>query len=117
MEPIGIVFLFSMDEGNPKEVSEEFSEHFPSVTENLVRENLLELAQLKEIIDNKKIYWGGIKKDFDKVIQNTDMIGDLAWQVFKKHTEIEASEDVRCLIYDGKQAPWGFTLMSCVLYK
>lgn len=117
MEPLGIVFLFNMDEGNPEEVSKEFGEHFPSVTENLVRENLLELAELKEIIDNKKIFWGGIKKDFDKVVQNNDMIGDLAWKVFKKHTDIEASEDVRCLIYDGAQAPWNFTLMSCVMYK
>ncbi|TFF93965.1 MAG: hypothetical protein EU543_02365 [Promethearchaeota archaeon] len=117
MDPIGIVFLFNMDEGSPEEVSKKFSDYFSSVTENLVRENLLELAQLKEIIDEKKIFWGGIKKDFEKVVENTDMIGELALQVFKKHTEIEGSEDVHCLIYDGSQAPWNFTLMSCVVYK
>jgi hypothetical protein len=117
MDPIGIVFLFNMKEGTPQEVSKKFSDYYPSVTENLVRQELLDLVELKEIMDNKKVFWGGIKKDFDKVVQNNDMIGDLAWQVFKNHTNIEASEDVKALIYDGEQAPWNFTLLACVLYK
>ncbi len=117
MEPIGIVFLFNMKEGTPQDVSKKFSDYFSSVTENLVRQGLLELVKLKEIMDENKIFWGGIKKDFEKVLQNNEMIGDLAWQVFKNHTNIEPSEDVKCLIYDGEKAPWNFTLMVCVLYK
>ncbi|MBD3194250.1 MAG: hypothetical protein GF317_04290 [Candidatus Lokiarchaeota archaeon] len=113
----GIVFLFNMEEGTPEDVSKDFSDYFPSVTENLVRQGLLELAELKEIIDNKKVFWGAIKKNFDKVVEDTDAIGDLAWQVYKKHTKQDPSDNVRCLIYDGSQAPWNFTLMACVLYS
>ncbi|TXT53432.1 MAG: hypothetical protein BAJALOKI2v1_970009 [Promethearchaeota archaeon] len=114
---IGLVFLFNMKEGTPEKVSKEFSEYFPSVTENIVREGLLDLATLKKIIDEKKIFWGAVKKDFKKVVQNPDMMGDLAHQVYKNHTGVEASEDVKVLVYDGSQAPWGFTLMACVLYE
>ncbi|TXT67262.1 MAG: hypothetical protein BAJALOKI1v1_140030 [Promethearchaeota archaeon] len=117
LEPLGIVFLFNMDEGKPEEVSKRFSEQFSGVTETLVRQGLLELVELKKILDEKKVYWGGIKKDFEKVLQNSDMIGDLAWQVFQNHTNIEASEDVKALIYDGEQAPWNFSLIVCVLYE
>jgi len=112
----GIVFLFDMEEGQPDDVSTKFSEYFSGVSENLVREELLELVELKEIIDSKRIFWGGIKKDFSTVVENPDMIADLAWKVFKKHTEEEASEDVRVIIYDSSDAPWGFTLLACVLY-
>lgn len=116
-DPLGIVFLFNMKEGKPEDVSKNFSEYYSGVTQNLVREELLELVELKDIMDKKLIYWGGIKENFELVVQDEEMIGDLAWQVFHNHTNIEASEDVKCLIYDGNQAPWGFTLLACVLYK
>jgi hypothetical protein len=116
-DAIGLVFLFNMEEGSPEDVSQEFSEYFSSVTENLVRQNLLDLVRLKEIIDEKKIFWGAVKKDFQKVVNDPERIGDLAWQVYKNHTDIKASEDVKVLLYDGEQAPWGFTLMACVLYE
>jgi hypothetical protein len=51
------------------------------------------------------------------VVENPEMIGELAWRVFKNHTEIEASEDVRVLIYNGEDVPWGFTLLACVIYE
>jgi hypothetical protein len=116
-DAIGLVFLFNMTEGKPQDVSTKFSEHFSNVSENLVREGLLELIDLKEIIDSKKIFWGAIKKDFKMVVENPEMIGELAWRVFKNHTEIEASEDVRVLIYNGEDVPWGFTLLACVIYE
>lgn len=117
MTAIGIVFLFNKEEGTPEEVSKEFSEYFAGVTENFVREGLLDLVKLKEIIDENKIYWGAIKENFQKVVDDPDMIGELAWRVFKNHTDIEASENVKTLIYDGEQSPWGFTLLACVLYE
>lgn len=116
-DAIGLVFLFNMEEGSPEDVSQEFSEYFSSVTENLVMQNLLDLVRLKEIIDEKKIFWGAVKKDFQKVVNDPERIGDLAWQVYKNHKDIKASEDVKVLLYDGEQAPWGFTLMACVLYE
>lgn len=113
----GIVFLFNLEEGKPEDVSKEFKDYFSGVTENLVREGLMELVELKKIIDEKKIFWGAIKERFNEVIENSDKLGDLAWKVFKKHTDIEADEDIRCLIYEGKDAPWNFTLCACVVYK
>ncbi|MFO8017207.1 MAG: hypothetical protein R6U96_01105 [Promethearchaeia archaeon] len=113
----GIVFLFNMEEGKPEDVSKEFKKYFSGVTENLVREGLMELVDLKKIIDEKKIYWGAVKKRFNEVIENGDKLGDLAWELFKKHTNIEADEDIRCLIYKGEDAPWNFTLCACVVYK
>jgi hypothetical protein len=41
----------------------------------------------------------------------------LGWKIFKDHSGIEPSEDVKSLIYDGKLAPWEFNLILCVLYK
>jgi hypothetical protein len=116
---IGLVFLFDMEavEGSTEKVSKEFSEYFSGVTENLVREEFLELVDLKKIIDEKKIFWGGIKERFEEVLENSDKIGDLAWRVFKNHTDIEGEEDINCLIYDGEDAPWGFTLLACVIYE
>ncbi|MEJ2248722.1 MAG: hypothetical protein P8Y70_11210 [Candidatus Lokiarchaeota archaeon] len=116
MSAMGLVFLFDMQEGSPEDISAKFSEYFPGVSENLVREELLELVELKEIMYSKRIFCGGIKKDFKRIVKNPDMIGDLAWKVFKKHTDIEASEDVRVLIYKGSEVPWEFTLLACVLY-
>lgn len=117
MQAIGIVFLFNEEEGSADDVSKNFAEHFAAVTENFVRQELMDLVTLKKIIDEKKIYWAAVKSNFNEVVEDPSKIGDLAWQVFQKHTNIEAAEDVEALVYDGSKAPWGFTLISCVLYQ
>ncbi|HEY0088999.1 MAG TPA: hypothetical protein VGB37_09150 [Candidatus Lokiarchaeia archaeon] len=117
MVAVGIVFLYNRKEGSPEEVSKKFSKHFSDITENLVKEDLLNLVELKEIMDTKPIYWGGIKKDFNKMLNDNEAIGAFAWNLFKGFTKKEASEDVEVLIYDGLKAPWGFTILVCVLYQ
>ena len=117
MAAIGIVILYDRSLGSPEQVSKDFSSHFSVVSENLVLEGLIELPNLKKILDNKHMYWAGIKENFQKIQEDEEMIGKLAWKVFKDHSGIEPSEDVKSLIYDGKLAPWGFNLMLCVLYK
>lgn len=114
---IGIVFLYNKEEGDPEEVSTELSDHFSDITQNLVNQELLGLPDLKEIMDDKKIYWGGITRDFEKIIEDNEAIVNIAWEVYNRHTGIEPSDEVKVLIYDGNKAPWNFTLMACVLYE
>ena len=117
MKAIGLVFLYDRNLGAPGEISKKFSEYFPSLSENLVLEDLLSLPNLKEIIDSKKIYWAGIKENFSVFLEDNDMIGKLAWKVFSDYSGNEPSEEVKSLIYNAKRAPWGFSLMTCVLYE
>ncbi|NHJ23333.1 MAG: hypothetical protein EAX89_02070 [Candidatus Lokiarchaeota archaeon] len=117
MKAIGIVFLYDRALGTPELVSKDFSAQFSNVSENLVLEGLLELPDLKFILDNKNIFWGGIKENFQEIQENENMIGRLAWRIFKDYSGIESSEEVKSLIYKANDAPWNFTLMVCVLYE
>jgi hypothetical protein len=117
MKAIGIVFLYDRTLGTPELVSKNFSSHFSNVSENLVLEGLLELPDLKFILDNKNIYWAGIKENFQEIQKNENMIGKLAWRIFKDYSGIESSEEVKSLIYETNNSPWNFTLMVCVLFK
>jgi hypothetical protein len=114
---IGIVFLYNKDVGGPEKVSTQLSDYFSDITQNLVNQELLGLPDLKEIMDEKKIYFGGIKRDFKKILNDNESIVNIAWEVYNQHTGIEASDEVKVLIYDGDQTPWKFTLMACVLYQ
>jgi hypothetical protein len=117
MKAIGIVFLYDRTLGAPELISKNFSSNFSNVSENLVLEGLIKLLELKEILDKKKIYWAGIKKDFQELQKDENMIGKFAWKVFKDYSGIESSEEVKSLIYKANDAPWNFTLMICVLYE
>ncbi|MFX0025136.1 MAG: hypothetical protein ACFE8M_01885 [Candidatus Hermodarchaeota archaeon] len=112
-----MVFLYDRKLGIPEEISKQFSQYFPDISENLVLENLLGLAELKEIIDKKRIYWAGIKENFDFILDNNDSIGKIAWKVFKDFIGKEPSEEVKSLVYNGAQAPWKFSVMVCVIYE
>ena len=117
MSAIGIVFLYNREIGKPQEISKNFSTYFSNITENLVKQDLLGIVELKEIIDSKRIYWGGIIENFNEFFNNEESIGQVAWKVFKENSEIEPSDDVKVLIYDEKKSPWNFTLMVCVVYN
>jgi len=117
MNAIGIVFLYDRKLGPPEEMAEKFKDNFPQVTENLVKEGLLDLPMLKKIIDSQNIYWGGIRENFKKILDDSDTIGKLSWMTFKNHTNIEASDDIKSLIYDEGLAPWDHALIVCVLYE
>ena len=117
MKSIGIVFLYNRSLGSPDEMASKFSKYFANVSENIVLEKLVQLNDLKEIIDKKRIYWAGIKEKFSDILNDEEIIGKLAWKVFKDHSNIEASDEVKSLIYDGNKVPWNFPLMVCVLYQ
>ena len=117
MHAIGLVLLYDRKIGIPNDISKRFSSHFANVGENLVLEGLLELPALKEIMDMKRIYWGGVKENYLELLEDDEAIGKLAWKVFVDNTNIEPSEEVKSLIYEKKNAPWDFSLMVCVLYK
>lgn len=117
MNAIGLVFLYNRKLGTPEEISVKFKDHFSQVTENLVKEKLLNLPELKEIIESQKIYWGGVKENFDEILDDPDTIGKLAWMTFKSNANIEARDEIKSLIYNATQIPWGFTLIACVLYQ
>lgn len=117
MKPTGIVFLYNRNIGSPKDVSKKFSQYFADMTENLVKEGLLDLPALKEIIDLKSIFWGGISKDFDKVLGDSEAIGSIAWKIFYDHTKREASDDIKSLVFEESAAPWKFSLIVCVLQE
>ncbi len=117
MKSIGLVFLYNRNLGAPDEMAKKFSKYFTNVSENIVLEKLVQLTDLKEIMDKKRIYWAGIKENFSDVINDEDIIGKLAWKVFKDNSNIEALDEVKSLIYDGDKAPWNFPLMVCVLYQ
>lgn len=118
MNAIGIVLLYDRKVGNPEDVSKNFfEENFPIVTEDLVTQGLVDLANLKFILDAKTIYWGGIKENFKEILENDENIGRLAWKVFYDHSGREASHEVKSLVYNGSKTPWKFTLMACVLYE
>ena len=116
MKAIGIVFLFNRNIGTPEEISKKFSDYFSMVSENLVKEGLMDLVQLKDVLDAKRIFWAGIKEDFEKLHEDSNLIADLSWNVFKNHVNLEASEDIRTIIYNGSDVPWKFSLITSVLY-
>ncbi len=118
MKAIGIVMLYDRRVGDPQEVSKTFfGENFSIVTEGLVSQKLIDLIQLKNILDSKSIYWGAIRENFEKFLEEDEAIGRLAWKVFNDKSGKEASDEVKSLVYDGSKAPWKFTLMACVLYE
>jgi hypothetical protein len=118
MKAIGLVMLYDRKQGAPEEISKKFfGEHLSLVTEHLVKQELLGLPEIKQILDERKIYWGGIKENFAEISNNEDAIGKLAWKTFKDQNGREPSEEVKSLIYDGSKVPWKFTLMACVLYE
>jgi hypothetical protein len=117
LKSLGIVFLYDRKLGPPKEMARKFIEYFKLVSENIVLEDLVKLADLKEIMDKKRIYWAGIKENFIDVMHNEEMIGKLAWKVFNDNTAIEASDEVKSLVYNGDKVSWNFPLMVCVLYQ
>jgi hypothetical protein len=117
LKAIGIVFLYDRSLGSPQDISKNFVSHFSSVSENLVMEKLVLLNDLKEIMDAGRIYWAGIKENFENMIEDEDTIGKIAWKVFADHTKIEPSEEVKSLIYKAKGTPWKFNLLACVLYE
>ena len=117
MKAIGLVFLYNRNEGSPQDVSAKFILHFSNVTENLVLEGLIQIPDLKEILDMKRVYWGGIKQNFLEMQKDELLIGKIAWKVYTDNSRIEPSEEVKSLIYEEKDVPWNFTLMVCVLYN
>ena len=117
MKAIGLVFLYDRNEGVPQEVSAKFISHFSNVTENLVLEGLMQLTELKEILDMKRLYWGGIKQNFLEMQNDELLIGKVAWKIYTDNSGIEPSEDVKSLVYEEKDAPWKFALNVCVIYE
>lgn len=117
LKALGIVFLYDRTLGAPEDLAKKFSENFTFVSENIVLENLVQLVDLKEIMDKNRIYWAGIKENFDEIINNEEIIGKLAWKVFKDNSTIDASDEVKSLIYNGDKVPWNFPLIVCVLYQ
>lgn len=118
MKAIGIVMLYDRRVGDPQEVSKTFfGENFSIVSEGLVSQELINLIQLKDFLESKSIYWGGIRENFEKLLEDEEAIGRLAWKVFNDQSGKEASDEVKSLVYDGSKAPWKFTLMACVLYE
>jgi hypothetical protein len=117
MKGIGIVFLYDRNIGEPQKVSVNFSTYFSTVAENLVAEKMITLPELKEIMDLKRIYWGGIKQNFVEILHEEESIGKVAWKLFLDKSGITPSEEVKSLIYKKENTPWSFTLMVCILYK
>ena len=117
MKAIGIVFLYDRVMGSPDVVAKEFSQYFPSITEDLMNSKVLDLAELKDIMDSNKIYWGGIKEDFKSFLKDEPSIGGIAINVFEQNSNLEVSDEIKTLIYNGEKAPWKFDIVVCVLYK
>ena len=117
MRAIGIVFIYDRKEGTPDEISNKFSDFFPSVGENLVTEKLIDLVELKQIMDNKRIFWGGVKENFTEIMKDEDNIGKLAWKIFNDFSRLEPSEEVKSLVYESRESPWNFPLTVNVLYE
>ena len=116
-KPCGIVMLYDRSEGDPQKVSKKFSESFSDVTENLFKQELIGLSELKEIITSRKIYWAGIKEKFSEILEDTETLGGLVRKVFMDHSGTEPSDEVKCLIYDGEKAPWGYSIVAGVVYE
>lgn len=116
MNALGIVFLYDRVMGAPDAVSKEFSEHFPGISEDLVKSKLIDISQLKLIIDSKMIFWGGVTEKFYEFLDDEVVLGSIAIKVFEKHSPQKTGDEVKCLIYDREQAPWKFTIAVCVLY-
>ena len=117
MKAIGMVFLYDREIGSPEEVSKDFSKYFASVNENLVLNNVLNLVDLKEILDEHRIYWAGIKDIFLEVINNDELMGSIAWKVFVDKSGIKPSDQINVVFYDKNEVPWKFSLLTCIFYE
>lgn len=117
MIPIGIVILYDRKEGAPEEMASKLAgEFFSQITENIVKERMLEIGDIKDILDSKLIYYGGIKESFKKLLDNPERLGQIAWKVFNNHTGKEPIDDVKMVIFDGQKVPWNHTIVACVVY-
>jgi len=117
MNAIGIVILYDRVMGDPEVVAKEFSEYFPGISEDLVKSKLLEISELKTILESKRVFWGGVKEKFYEFLDNYDFLGILAKEVFEKHSPLKAADEIKCLIYDREQVSWKFTIAVLVLYS
>ena len=118
MKPIGIVILYDRKEGAPEELASKFvGEFFTQVSENLVKEKTLNIGDIKEILDSKFIFYGGIKESFKELVNNPEGIGQIAWNVFNDHTGKEPMDEVKIIIFDGDKVPWNHTIVACVVYE
>ncbi|MHA1756877.1 MAG: hypothetical protein ACTSVV_08915 [Promethearchaeota archaeon] len=117
MKALGIVFLYDRAQGPPDKVSKEFSDRFAAVSENLVKEGLINLPELKDVMDFGRIYWGGIKERFAEILKDENAIGGISIQVFENHSGMKAGDQVKSLLYDGSKTPWGFDLVVSVIYS
>ena len=118
MKPVGIVILYDRKEGAPEEVASKFAgEFFSMITENLVKEKMLEISNIKEILDSKLIYYGGIKDNINDFIANPETLGQIAWKVFNTHAGKEPLDEVKLIIFEGNKVPWNHTIAACVVYE
>jgi len=118
MKPIGIVILYDRKEGAPEELASKFAgEFYSQVTENIVKERMLALGDVKDILDSKSIFYGGIKESFKELVTNPEGLGKIAWKVFNNHTGKEPIDDVKMVIFDGDKVPWHHTIAACVVYE
>jgi hypothetical protein len=117
MKPIGIVILYDRKEGAPEELSTKFvGDFFAQITENLVKERTLDIGDIKEVLDSKQLFFGGIRESFNDFVDNPEGLGKIAWKVFNNHTGKEPIDDVKMVIFDGEKVPWKHTIAACVVY-
>ena len=117
LKPIGIVILYDRKEGTPEELSSKFAaEFFSQVSENVIKEKMLSLGEMKELLDSKMLFYGGIKEKFDEFTNNPEVLGQIAWKVFYDHTGKEPIDDVKLVIFNGDNVPWNHSIAACVLY-
>jgi len=117
MKAIGIVFLYDRVMGAPDTVSKEFSEYFPGISEDLVKSKLLNLLELKTLLESKMVFWGGVTEKFYEFLDDEVVLGSIAIKVFENHSPQKAGDEVKCLIYDREKTPWKFTIAVCVVYN
>ena len=117
MKPIGIVILYDRNEGAPEEMAAKFAGvFFSQVTENIVKERMLDIGDIKDILDSKTVYYGGIKESFKELESSPEGLGQIAWKVFNNHTGKEPLDDVKMVIFEGDKVPWNHTIVACVVY-
>ena len=117
MKPIGIVILYDRKEGAPEEMASKFAgDYFSQITENILKERMLEIGDIKDILDSKLIYYGGIKESFRELLDNPEGLGQIAWKVYNNHTGREPTDDMKMVIFEGDKVPWNHTIAACVVY-
>ncbi|MHA1819586.1 MAG: hypothetical protein ACTSU2_04850 [Promethearchaeota archaeon] len=116
--PVGICFILNKANA-PDDPLKALEPYYVDIVKHLNKEEIITSSkEYDKIINGSYVYFVRVEKsDYEKMLNDSSIIGSTAIDVYLKHTGVEPSDDVDILIYPKDKAPWGFDLIVSVLFS